>query len=254
MKRHKSIVDERRNQVLELLKIDPNLTADKLAEKLKVSSLTIRRDFQYWEEKNKITRYYGGARIIQNFLESELDKNPLETRKNLIAKKASEFIESGDTIFINTSSTALLMLKYLKNKRVNVITNNANAVFVQKDPNIRVFLTGGELREPKEAMVGEFALNNLSKVSANKSFLGCSGFSSDMGMTTVTLDEVPINELMIKQCVGSKFILADGSKVGRNSNFISSSIDSVDVLITDESANTEQCKYLKDLGVRIIKT
>ena len=120
MKRHKSIVDERRNQVLELLKIDPNLTADKLAEKLKVSSLTIRRDFQYWEEKNKITRYYGGARIIQNFLESELDKNPLETRKNLIAKKASEFIESGDTIFINTSSTALLMLKYLKNKRVNV--------------------------------------------------------------------------------------------------------------------------------------
>lgn len=253
MKRAKSIVETRRSKVLELLIIEPEITADAMAERLAVSPLTIRRDLQYWEEKNRITRYYGGARVIQNYLESSTLNNPLENRKNQVAKKAAEFVENGDTIFINTSSTALLILKYIKNKKVNVITNNANAVFISKDPNIHIFLTGGELREPKEAMVGEFAYNNLLKVTANKAFIGCSGFSCDLGMTTTVLDEVRINELMINQCTGQRYVLAEGTKIGNNSNFVSSSLDKINVLITDETANIEQCTGLTDAGIRVIK-
>lgn len=78
-------------------------------------------------------------------------------------------------------------MKYIKHKRINAITNNASAIFVQKDNQITVLLTRGELREPKESMVGEFAYNNLSRVSANKAFIGCSGISAQVGMTTAVL-------------------------------------------------------------------
>ena len=74
---------------------------------------------------------------------------------------------------------------------------------------VSICLSGGELRIPKESMVGDFALNNLNKVSATKAFLGCSGFSVASGMTTAILQEVAINEVMITRCIGETFILAD---------------------------------------------
>lgn len=252
MKRHKKLVDERRNQVLYELSLTPNVKVDELAERLNVSPLTIRRDLQYWEDKNRITRHYGGATLVETFQQSCNLTDVKELRKNAIAKKAAEFIEDGDTIFINTSSTALLILKYIKNKRVNVITNNANAVFVQKDSLINVLLTGGELREPKESMVGEFAYNNLSRVSANKAFIGCSGISAQVGMTTAVLAEVAINEVMLRQCTGPRFVLAEGSKIGHNHSFVSSAINKIDYVVTDSSAPEEAVNQLKDKGVKII--
>lgn len=253
MKVHRSIVDQRRNLVLSLLTSEPDISAEELALRLNVSAITVRRDLQYWEEQNRITRFYGGARVVQSFYEAHSELNEIEIRKNAIAKRAAEFVEDGDTVFINTSSTALLILSYIKGKKINVITNNANAVFIQKDFNINVILTGGELREPKESMVGEFALNNLSRVSANKTFIGCSGISSKVGITTAVLAEVAINELMLKQSTGMRFVLADSTKVGHNHSFVSNSLSRVDILITDTMVNPEECKAIEEKNVRVLK-
>ena len=252
MKRHKKLVDERRNQLLYELSLTPGIKVEELAGRLNVSPLTIRRDLQYWEDMNRISRHYGGATLVETFQQSCNVSDAKELRKNAIAKKAAEFVEDGDTIFINTSSTALLILKYIKHKRINVITNNANAIFVQKDNLINVLLTGGELREPKESMVGEFAYNNLSRVSANKAFIGCSGISAQVGMTTAVLAEVAINEVMLRQCTGPRFVLADGTKIGHNHSFVSSAISKIDYVITDQSAPLEAIELLKDKGVKII--
>ena len=252
MKRHKKLVEERRNQLLFELSVTPDIKVETLAERLKVSPLTIRRDLQYWEDKDRISRHYGGASLVETFQQSCNVSDIKELRKNAIAKKAAEFVDDGDTIFINTSSTALLILKYIKHKRVNVITNNANAIFVQKDNLITVLLTGGELREPKESMVGEFAYNNLSRVSANKAFIGCSGISSSVGMTTAVLAEVAINEVMLRQCTGKRFVLAEGIKIGHNHSFVSSAIAKIDFIITDQSAPNEAIESLEDKGVKVV--
>ena len=252
MKRHKKLVEERRNQVLFKLSVTPEIKVEELAERLKVSPLTIRRDLQYWEDKDRITRHYGGARLVETFQQSCNVSDIKELRKNAIAKKAAEFVDDGDTIFINTSTTALMILKYIKHKRVNVITNNANAIFVQKDNLINVLLTGGELREPKESMVGEFAYNNLSRVSANKAFIGCSGISASVGMTTAVLAEVAINEVMLRQCTGTRFVLGEGAKIGHNHSFVSSAISKIDYIITDQSAPEDAVIALKEKGVKVV--
>ncbi len=254
MKNPTKLIELRRKEILKLLEETPNLNAEDLAMHFNVSALTIRRDFQYLEDRNCIQRYYGGVHLVEGFRDKDKRDNIIERRKNAIARKAAEFVENGDTIFINTSTTALLILKYIKNKRVNVITNNANAVFVQKDHNIHVMLTGGELREPKESMVGEFAYNNLTRVTANKCFMGCSGITSSVGITTVVLAEVAINEIMFRQCTGTSFVLADSTKVGRNHSFVSSALNKIDYLITDDNANKEECDLIMEKGVKIITT
>ena len=81
-------------------------------------------------------------------------------------------VEDGDTIFINTSSTALAMVPYIHAKNVVVITNNGNAITIPHSAEVTIILTGGELRHIKGTMVGEFALDNINMVSTRKTFLG----------------------------------------------------------------------------------
>ena len=253
MKRHKSIVDSRRNHIYQSLQENGTVKVDELALSLGVSSLTIRRDLEYFEEKKLVERFYGGAMLVNKFVVRDNTGQNNALAKHAIAKKAAEYIEMGDTLFVNTSSTAILILKYIKDKRVVIITNNGKAIFAEKDPMIQVVLTGGELREPKEAMVGEFALNNLSRVTATKSILGCSGMTADTGITTDVLQEVAVNEMMLNRCVGPRIIVADSSKIGRDHSFVSGSIDKCTILITDTHADPQAVSAIRSAGVTVIQ-
>lgn len=252
MKVNKQIVEKRRHKIMQIIQQDSVVNVKDLAKNLNVSPLTIRRDLQYWEEKGAIKRSYGGAKLIQDFV----DNDPLQSNeqyKHAIAKYATQYVQDGDTIFINTSSTALLMLKYIKNKKVTVITNNGKALLIDYDPSITIVLTGGELRTPKESMVGDFALNTLNKVTANKCFLGCSGFDIQAGMTTAILQEVSINETMVRRCKGEVFLLADHSKIGNVHDFSVADIHAFSYIITDELANEEIITQLQQEKINVIK-
>ena len=170
-----------------------------------------------------------------------------------IAKYAASLVEDGATIFINTSATALQMIKYIKDKRVTVITNNGKAIFMEHSSKVSVILSGGELRDIKEAMVGEFATNNISKVTAKKSFLGCSGLSVESGMTTEILSEVNINELMLNRVTGTSYILADYSKLGRNSSFVSCPTERIINIITDEKAPQNILEGFQENNINIFQ-
>lgn len=251
MKMNKEVVDQRRKKVMQKIQAHGKIEVEDLAKELAVSALTIRRDLQYWEEQGAIERYYGGARLIQSFVDNnEIDNN--EPYKHAIAKYAAQYVEDGDTIFINTSSTALLVLKYIRGKRVTVITNNGKAIFMDHDPLVSIVLSGGELRIPKESMVGDFALNNLNRVTANKSFLGCSGFDIEAGMSTAILQEVSINDVMINRCKGQVFLLADQTKIGNVHQFIVSDIHAFHYLITDKRVPLEQVEEFHDAGIKTV--
>lgn len=257
MKKSKSIVDSRRERIFQIMKEKGSVKVDELAIQLQVSELTIRRDLDFFVNKNLAERFYGGASLSKKITDSSSlitnkDNSNFVLHKHAIAKKAAEFIEDGDTIFINTSSTALLLIKYIKNKHVNIITNNGKAILLDYDPHVSIVLTGGELRVPKESMTGEFALNNLSKVTATKSFIGVSGITAQSGITTAILPEVAINEIMITRALGPVYILADNSKIGKESAFVSGRIDQLSYLITDVDANPDALAQLEEKGLSVI--
>ncbi len=252
MKVRYEIVQKRRNKILLLIQKLGDVSVELLSKEFNISEITIRRDLQHWEEEGAIIRYHGGARLLQSMVTHKNNNFTNDRYKKAIAKYAAQFIDDGDTIFINTSSTALLVIQYIKNKRVTVITNNAKATTIKHDPLVSIFLTGGELRFPKETMVGEFAANNLSRVTANKCFIGCSGIHSHAGITTAIQNEVAINEMMLSRTKGSTFVLADYTKIGLQHNFTSGNLDQIDFLITDINASTENCDELKDAGIKKI--
>ena len=253
MKMSKEVVDARRKVIMQKIQTNGSVDVISLANELHVTPLTIRRDLQYWEDLGAIQKYYGGARLVQSYVDDN-DENNNEAYKHAIAKHAANFVEEGDTIFINTSSTALLLIKYITNKRVTVITNNAKAIFLDHDPNVQIVLTGGELRIPKESMVGDFTLATLRKITANKAFLGCSGFEINTGMTTAILSEVAVNVTIIERCAGPTFLLADATKINKPHQFSVAPCTAFNYLITDQRISDDELYDIKSSGVNILKT
>lgn len=247
MKRERAYVDNRRNQILDIMKENPKVRVDDLAAKFKVSLITIRRDLQYLEDRKLLIRFYGGASYAN---QKEVEENEIKLYRKLIAKYAATLVEDGDSLFINTSSNALQMLTYVNRQNITVITNNGRAIDLDYQEGISIILTGGELRHPKETMVGDFAVRNLQTVFPKKAFIGCSAISPFSGMTTENAAEVKINEIMI-QNAKNVYILADHTKIGKDSSFTSSPIHGIGHLITDEKAPEDVLNELRAAGVKI---
>ncbi|MDR2485836.1 MAG: hypothetical protein LBD55_10620, partial [Treponema sp.] len=169
----------------------------------------------------------------------------LTLNKQAIARYAATLISDGDTIFINTSSTAVAVIPYITARHVTVITNNAKAMDVKLPNDLNLIFTGGEMRFPKEAMVGDFAIKNLSTVTASKCFLGCNGITVYEGVTTAVMQEASINYLMLTRVMGPRYILADKSKIGKKLNFIYGSLKEITMLITDTEVPAQMVEDLK---------
>jgi len=259
MKKTQSIVSKRRDKILDYISTNESINTNELAEKLNISPLTLRRDLQSLDDEGLIVRYYGGAKLATDIdidSKSDSEENTIDLiynqKKHIIAKYASNLIDDGDTIFINSSSTALLILQYLDNKRVYVVTNNGKALQSYIGPNIELVLTGGQVYERKQSLVGEFATYILSKITADKCFLGVSGIASDSGISTSVLQETLINHEMINRCSGPVYILAPSSKVGKHTNFSSGDINEISHLITDSDINEKDINEFQEKGVTVI--
>lgn len=70
-------------------------------------------------------------------------------------------------------------------------------------------------------------------------------------MTTEIFNEVSINEMMIDHANQDVFVLADHTKIGRNSSFTSCPIEKIQYLITDEKAPQDALNAIREKGVRV---
>ena len=245
-------------QLLNYLKKNGYADVSQLSELLSVSQITIRRDLDQLEEKGFLTRYFGGAKASPSIQESDEAAYLETTTKNLsqkraIAKRAAEMIEDGDTIFINSSSTALLIYPYIQNKSVSIVTNNGRSLLCQRSPDVELVLTGGEVYGNKQSLVGQFALNALSRITATKCILGVSGVSVHGGITSRVIQETAINQMMLSRCKGPKIVVADSTKIGVEHNFFSGNISDITHIITDTGADPAQLEKIRKASI-IVET
>lgn len=247
MKSKISEVNERRLGVFNLIQNEPNRSISELANYFNVAEITIRRDLKALEKKGLIECFFGGFKVLES---RTVDLK--ERSKKEIAKFAASLVKDNDVIFINTSSTALGLIPFITAKDVTVVTNNGNAINMDFPENVHVYLTGGEIRNPKGSLVGDFALRIVSETHVSKCFLGCSGLSPKTGMTTLSANEVSINIKMIENADFSTYIMADYSKLGMVSNFVSVPTDYIKNIITDTNASEAVVAEFRDKGINIL--
>ena len=254
----RSIAHNRHLQILDTLKESGVVRVDDLSETLGVSDVTIRRDLDYLNGKGLLLRTHGGATSIlqrtdlqqENGFAEKDAVNVLE--KEQIGARCARLIRSNDIVFLNSGSTALFFLRALSNLRVRVITNNAAAIQCSVDHNVEVMYLGGEYREQSRSFVGEFALSAIRDIYSHHTVLGTNGISIERGLTTTVYQECAINQAMIDNTHGKVVVIADHSKLGEVSNFVSAPLEKIDILITDNGCPGDFRSQLEIRGIEVI--
>ena len=246
-------VKERQEAIIDFVKEKKSTTVDTLVKVFNVSPATIRRDLVTLANIGQIEKSFGKVTSKENIIDYDHKNENMDRIKDELAKIAANFIDRDSTIFINSSSAAAKVSKYLASKRVNIITNNVKVAFEDHHPQSTIVLTSGEVRYPKEALVGSYTIDFIEKVQADIAVIGCYGLSIKDGLTTPVLAEAKINNMMIKNTRKKVIAIADYRKLGNIATFKSAEAKQIDYLITDSYADQKIIKELEDIGIIVVQ-
>lgn len=227
---------ERHEDIIKLLKERNGASVHFLADQLHVSEPTIRRDLSFLEKEQRIKRTFGGA-ILNDMSTSEI---PLSLRENenrlpkeIIAKKAIEHVSDGKIIFIDASSTASKLIKYLPNfSNLTIITNSPKNSLKLAELKIRSFSTGGLLLENSISYVGKGAQDFVRNFNADLFFFSCRGLSENGVLSDASIEESELRRVMMEHA-RKKIFLCTSDKIGKSYMYNLCRLSDVDEVISD---------------------
>lgn len=252
------IANHRREKIIELLKEDGSAKVADLARIFKVTEVTIRQDLEKLEKEGLIIRDHGGA-FLKN-VSAQVSTFSLANQENLekkemIAGKCLEFIESGDTIILDSGSTTTEIAKKLKGFRnLTVITNALNiGLMLGAEPGIEVIVTGGEFKPPTLSLTGQKAADFFKGLNVQKLFLATAGISLKSGLTYPSISDLVVKKAMI-DAAGITYLVADSTKIGKSAFASLGALSLIDYIITDPGIEEKQKKIFHDHEIELIIT
>ena len=208
---------ERQDIIYDLITKNGAVETAGLVKSFEVSIETVRRDLLYMENQKLLKRVHGGAVKVgdmRSFPSLETRNHSKTEEKSSLAKRAMDFIREGDFIAIDCGSTANCFAEVLKETKINltVITHSIDIFDILKPaPNIEVLLTGGQYMKKENSFFGTFAIDMLSRIHVQKSFIFPSAISLENGICDFQPDLYAIQKKLIE--IGDEiFVLADSSK------------------------------------------
>jgi DeoR family transcriptional regulator, fructose operon transcriptional repressor len=248
---------DRQRQILEIIHADGVVQVQDLSDRFKVSVLTIRRDLDYLASEGLVERTHGGATLRRSLpIEPAYSQKALEFpyEKQTIGAAAAALISPGDTVYINSGSTTLEVIRALRNHEITIVTNNMDAVWLaNEETKFRLIFVGGVYRTRSHSVSGNFSQPIIDNVYANKAIIGVDGFSLSAGLTTPVIEEAETTRAMISKTVGKVIVVAVSNKIGVVSNFRTVDVQSIHTLVTDVNGGKMLSREeLAGLGIELI--
>jgi len=248
--------NQRRDKILELLKEDGSAKVIDLARIFKVTEVTIRQDLEKLEKDGLVLREHGGAYLknIEDQVRTfSLSHQENMDKKELIAIKCLEYIESGDSIILDSGSTTTEIAKKLKGfKNLTVITNAINiAMMLGTEPGIELIVTGGEFKPPTLSLTGQKAADFFKGINVQKLFLATAGLSLKAGLTYPSISDLVVKKAMI-DAAETTYLVADSTKIGKSSFASLGALSLIDYIITDDGIEAKHKEVLKENDIELI--
>lgn len=144
-------INRRHEEILRILSRLRSVSVAELTDRLDVSEVTIRKDLSTLEEMGQLLRSRGGAELAEDkSIRQTLNIRRREhlEQKRAIAKRAATLVREGDTIFLDSGSTCMLLAKELCSRNLRVVTNSLDVMTVLADcQGLSVICVGGELQD-----------------------------------------------------------------------------------------------------------
>lgn len=247
---------ERQWKIMEILRERGTVGVLALSETFQVSPSTIRRDLDKLQKRGLLTKAYGGA-YLHEFLDRERSlAERLITQaeaKEAIAGAAAAMIGDGETIIIGSGTTCQWLARsFPLELSCTAITNDTRLAAELCDrPKVTVITTGGQLLRDSAVAYGPIAEDTISKLNVDKAIFSVMGFSVERGLTHAVL-EIASYKRKIIEAARRRIVLIDSHKIGRVCPHLITTLNQLDVVITDEDAPATFVSELDDQGIQVI--
>ncbi|MBQ8345339.1 MAG: DeoR/GlpR transcriptional regulator [Clostridia bacterium] len=228
--------DLRRQRILHLLEENGAVSVRSLTEELFVSEATVRRDLTELERAGALKRTFGGAQALEGtprqvplFIRESMNS----AAKSEICRQAASLLRDGCTVFIDGSSTAQYLVRYLAAHRdILVVTYSIKTAELMCKSHIRTYCTGGLLIENSLVCTGQEAVRFAETVNPDVCFFSCKGLSLDGKLTDTSEEETAVRRAFLRNS-RTRVALMTGNKFGTSYFHTVCRTSDVDYLFSD---------------------
>lgn len=251
------IRSERMIKLLQVVADRGDVLLRDLATELGASAATIRRDVAVLAEQGLLVRVHGGARSAPTGRELPINLRDgrHQQAKRAIALAAVEQLPAGKhAVAMTGGTTTIEVLRAMGRRRdVTIVTNSVGlAIEAASHGQNRVLIAGGVLRASSLELVGSLAESTFRQINVGTAIIGCDGVSIEGGATTHDDVEAGTNHTMIERAQ-RVICVADGSKIGVATLARLATLDEIDLLITDDTADEAELARIRRAGVEVIQ-
>ena len=248
------IVEQRRDQLLELVRQKGFASLPELAAVLEVSESTVRRDVDLLEEQGSAKRthggvfYTGGKPHLPHFVDRQASQ--WESKK-LIGQSAAELVEDGDTLLLDGGSTTYEVAQRLVGRPIQVVTNSLPvANLFLSSPSTDLVMLGGYIHNRTGVAMGQYANEMLARLNVRRTILSAAAIN-DNGYYNSNLLLVETEQAMMR-AADEVIIVADSTKFGHRSLSRLSDLSAAHRLVVDNKITEDWRSKLTACGVLVM--
>lgn len=254
----KLYTEERRNEILRIIREQKSVSVEELIHKYNVSGTTIRLDLTALEGTGYITRTHGGAVLTDepDYPEKEpsISERKNDEEKAQIARAAMSLLKPDETILLDTGTTIAAFARVLTENlslKQTIYSNDLSILqILENAENYNLHMLGGPVRSGFHYTYGVQVQGELAHYHFNKFFLATSAFSNGE-LSTATSDLASLKKSMIDSAE-EVILLADSTKFNHVAFQKFADLSDIQIIITDNGVSDSTLDMIKSKGVDII--
>jgi DeoR/GlpR family transcriptional regulator of sugar metabolism len=228
---------------------------EQLAERFEISLMTVHRDLDELEDRGLLRKSRGVATALSTSLVESSDvyrSNRQLAEKRSLASAAMEFVEAGQAIFLDDSTTTLQMVDLLRARApLTVITNVLTLMNALKATRgISLVALGGNYYNWCSAFMGRMTVEVIGTLRADVFIMSTSAIIDDT-VFHQTVETVDVKRAMFNASA-RRILLADHTKFEHRALHALAHLSEFDVVIVDEKTPEEHVSRMRSRGIHVV--
>lgn len=245
----------RRKLIAEAVMTEGSMRIEDLTERFGISLMTAHRDLDELVSRGLLRKTRGVVSAAPSSLieASDVYRSAREAaEKAAIAEAAAQFIEPGQAVFFDDSTTVLNLVPHLAARvPLTAITNAIPLMNVLKDMrDVTLFGLGGQFHNWCSAFMGPTTVSEIRRLRVDCAMISMSAITDDM-VFHQSPEMVEVKRAMF-DCAAMRILLADHTKFERRALHAMVALDDFDVVIVDDGTPLRQIERMRARGINII--
>lgn len=245
----------RRRMIAEAVMSEGSMRIEDLTDRFGISLMTAHRDVDELVSRGIFRKTRGiVTAAATNLIESSdvYRSSRQSAEKKVIAEAAMQFVEPGQAIFFDDSTTVLQMASHLSSRvPITAITNSLtlmNALTGMHD--VTLLALGGQYYNWCNAFMGRMTITEIKGLRADIAFISMSAIND--GIVLHQSPETVDTKRAMFDCSVKRILLADHTKFERRALHSFASLDEFDVVIVDDKTLPVHIDRMRSRDINVV--